>query len=391
MMHHQSTSFVVAVLGSVALLASRAAAWEEDTLDNPPSAFRTCSPLTVKADTPFLVKAVNYTRYHDTLGSGTFDPDTRWNSLQVQLARGAGVKPLGCSAAKNTSKCEVTTGPVCVLIDCIPLGQDPGHLTNDGATAITDFVIPGGVPGGAGPDGPWYDLGIVEFNRRETGFKATLANLSVSSWRKKEHYQVNQSSLRYDNGWRGFNVTGMAFDTTGTMDDSGFYPFELQGDAWPGWGLAHVPCAAYPCARRCAHEALGTKFEEDYTRADYAKAQACIDQCEGVDNVVNFCPDAYGGKQQVIDPKALGLDSQAALDAYLPDGCAKNERLAFPAAASSYAASMASKTALPSSTSSATSAPTGSSDASGNRVARGRTVLALAGFAALMVQAVPGL
>ncbi|KAK6822837.1 hypothetical protein PG987_014382 [Apiospora arundinis] len=382
---HQSTSVVAALLGSVALLVSpAAAALDSSELDDPSVSFRTCSPLSVKADTPFLVKAVNYTRYHDTLGGGAFDPDAQWNSLQVYLAVTAGNKSLGCSHAQNPAKCDVpTTAPVCVLIDCIPLNQDPRHLSNGGATEVTDFVIPGGVPGGAGPDGPWYDLAITEFARHATGYRATLANLSATEWRKPELYGGNSSSLRYDNGWRGFNLTDMdpkALD--GTFENTGFYPYELQGHPWPG--LHRVPCAAYPCARKCANAALGTKFEAEWTRADYANARSCIDKCEGVDTVVNFCPDAYGGKQQVIDPQALGLDSQAALAAYVPDGCAVFQAEAFPAAAASYSASMASKTSSPSSASSATASPTGKSGASGNANVRDGVTAALAVFTVTM-------
>ncbi|KAK8015503.1 hypothetical protein PG991_008391 [Apiospora marii] len=383
---HSHTPSLTALLGSAALLISRAAA-DCCTLDDPIGPFRMCSPQSVKAETPFLVKAINYTRYHDTLGGGTFDPDARWNSLQVELARASGGygDALGCSAAENPAKCSVTSGPVCVLIDCLPLNRDAARATNGGKTQITDFVVPGGIPAGAGPSGAWYDLASTRFDRYETGFKATLANLTASSWRKTL-YGSNQSSLQYDNNWQGFNLTDMlpTADLEGTVDGTGFYPFELQGDPWPGFQLHTVPCAAYPCARKCAHAAFGTKYESDYTAADRAKATACIDQCPGIDTVVNYCPDVDGGKPQVITPKELGLDSQAALDAYVPDGCARNEGEAFPQAAASYRASMASKTALPSSTSSATATPTGKSDARGG--SEGCRVAALAAFAAMVVK-----
>lgn len=386
-----SHAYLAALLGSAALLVSRAAA-DCCTLDDPIGSFRSCSPLSAKADTPFLVKAINYTQYHDTLGGGTFDPDTRWNSLQVELARTSGKygELLGCSAAKNPAKCSVTGGPVCVLIDCLPLNQDAAHATNGGKTQITDLVVAGGIPAGAGPSGAWYDLASTRFDRHETGFKATLANLTVSGWRKPEQYFSNQSSLQYDNNWSGFNLTGMSTadtaDTAGTVDGSGFYPFELQGDSWPGFQLHIVPCAAYPCARKCAHAAFGAKFEEDYTAADRAKATACIDKCEGIDTVVNYCPDVDGGKPQVITPQELGLDSQSALDAYVPDGCARYEDAAFPQAAASYSASMASKTALATSTPSATATPTGKSGAHGG--SEGCRVAALVAFAAMVVKVV---
>ncbi|KAK8091917.1 hypothetical protein PG997_002278 [Apiospora hydei] len=381
-MHHYAP-----FLAAASLLVTRAAA-DCCTLDDPIGPFRTCSPLATKAETPFLVKAVNYTQYRDTLGGGTFDPNPRWNSLQVMLARASGGPsgPLGCSAAKDPSKCTVTSGPVCVLIDCVPLTQDAAHATNGGKTQITDLVIAPGVPAGAGPDGPWYDLASTEFDRHATGHAATLANLSASAWRKTL-YGGNQSSLQYDNNWTGFNLTGMTSAPDGTSGgDSGFYPFELQGQPWPDFDLRKVPCGAYPCARRCAHEAFGAKFESDYTPADLAKARACIDQCEGVDAVVNYCPDVYGGKQQVITPQELGLDSQAALDAYVPDGCARWETAAFPAAAASYSASMTSKTALPSPTSSTAAPKDKSSSASGG--AEGFRLAVLAAFTIMMVNVV---
>ncbi|KAK7960794.1 hypothetical protein PG988_012008 [Apiospora saccharicola] len=382
---HSYTSYLTALLGSAALLVSPAAA-DCCTLDDPINSFRSCSPLSVKADTPFLVKAINYTQYSDTLGGGKFDPDTNWNSLQVELARGSGSisDPLGCSFAKNKAKCTVTTGPVCVLIDCVPLAQDAAHATNGGKTVITDFVIPGGIPAEAGPSGSWYDLASTQFDRYETGFKATLANLTASVWRKTL-YGSNQSSLQYDNNWRGFNLTDISTaDAKDTADGSGFYPFELQGDPWPGFELHTVPCAAYPCARKCAHAAFGTKFQDDYTTADIAKATACINKCEGVDKVVNYCPDVDGGKSQVITAKELGLDSQAALDAYVPDGCARSEGAAFPQAAASYSASMAAKTASASSTSSPTATPTGKSGARGG--SEGCRAVALAAFAGMMLK-----
>ncbi|KAK8076623.1 hypothetical protein PG994_003895 [Apiospora phragmitis] len=373
-MHHYPSVLAAALL----LLASRAAA-DCCTLDDPIGSFRTCSPLAAKADAPFLVKAINYTRYRDTLGGGTFDADPRWGSLQVMLARASGGPSdrLGCSAARDPAKCDVTLGPVCVLIDCVPLDRDLGHATNGGKTQITDFVVAPGVPAGAGPDGPWYDLASTEFDRHATGYTATLANLSASVWRKTL-YGGNQSSLQYDNNWTGFNLTGMLSMNDGTNgggEDSGFYPFELQGQPWPSFDLRHVPCAAYPCARRCAHAAFGSKFESDYTASDLANAKACIDQCKGIDNIVNYCPDE------------LGLDSQAALDAYVPDGCARYEGAAFAAAAASYSAAMASKTALPSSTSS-DAVPTDKKSGGASRGNEGRGVVALAAFAALAVKVV---
>ncbi|KAK8022377.1 hypothetical protein PG993_013144 [Apiospora rasikravindrae] len=385
---HSYTSVLTALLGSAALLVPRAAA-DCCTLDDPIGPFRTCSPLATKAETPFLVKAVNYTRYRDTLGGGTFDPNPRWNSLQVMLARATSGPndPLGCSAAKDPSKCTVTSAPVCVLIDCVPLNQDDGHATNDGKTQLTDLVVAPGVPAGAGPDGPWYDLASTEYDRHETGPHATLANLSASAWRKTL-YGGNQSSLQYDNNWLGFNLTGMSSPSSmnGTNGGSGFYPFELQGHPWPDFDLRKVPCGAYPCARRCAHAALGSKFEADYTPADLAEARACIDQCAGVDAVVNYCPDVYGGKRQVITPQELGLDSQAALDAYVPDGCARWERAAFPAAAASYSASMASKTARPSPTSSAATSKEDKSSSSASGRGEGCRLAALTALTALMVK-----
>lgn len=290
------------------------------TTDDPISPFRTCSPLVATADSPFLVKAINYTRYHDDLGEGRFDPDERWDSVAVWLARRTNRQ---CS--NDVTGC-VVTGPVCKLIDCFPLSQNASRATNNGGTLISDFVV--SVPGGAGPDGAYYDLATSEFDRHDGS-----ADFTKSVWRTIP-YANNASSLRYDNNFLGFNVTG-----TQKQDDTnadGFYPFELSDShSWPSFSLHEVPCSAYACARRCIHQSW---LESSI---DIETAKACIDDCDGVDDIVNYCPDV-GGVSLPISYQDLGLDSPEALDSYVPDGCAKYEGAAFPEAYSAYSASLAS-------------------------------------------------
>ncbi|KAH6643400.1 hypothetical protein BKA67DRAFT_587609 [Truncatella angustata] len=307
---------IVAVLSALVRLASA----ECCTVDDPIGPFRTCSPVVAAADTPFLVKAINYTRYHDDLGGGTFDPDERWDSVAVWLARQSNrVCP------EDETFC-VVSGPVCKLIDCFPLSQDASRATNNDGTLISDFVV--SIPGGAGPNGAYYDLASSLFDRHD-GSK----DFTKSVWRTIP-YASNASSLEYDNNWRGFNMTGTE-NLNGTNND-GFYPFEVaDSHSWPSFDLLEVPCSAYACARRCVHEAWSG------TSVDVHTAKACIDNCEGVDDVVNYCPDV-GGEPLTIDPKVLGLSSEKALEAYLPDGCVMYEGAAFPEAHASYVASTAS-------------------------------------------------
>ncbi|KAI1852820.1 hypothetical protein JX266_002361 [Neoarthrinium moseri] len=297
-----------------------AASAECCTIDDPIGPFRTCSPIVANADTPFLVKAINYTRYHDDLGGGRFDPDENWNSITVWLA-----KQTNRQCPDDESFCTVS-GPVCKLIDCFPLSQDASRATNDGGSLISDLLV--SVPGGAGPDGAWYDLASSMFDRHHDS-----KDFTTSVWRTVP-YANNASSLHYDNNWSGFNLTGMQAQE-GTNED-GSYPYEVaDSHAWPSFDLHEVPCRAYACARRCVNEAWsGTSIDVDM-------AKSCIDKCEGVDDVVNYCPDV-GGQSLTIAPEDLGLDSQEALNEYLPDGCARYEGAAFPEAYSIYSASSAS-------------------------------------------------
>jgi hypothetical protein len=231
-------------------------------------------------------------------------------------------------------------GPVCKLIDCFPLSQDPSRATNNGGSLISDLVV--SVPGGAGPDGAYYGLASSLFARHDGS-----TNFTKSVWRTTS-YASSASSLEYDNDWFGFNVTGTQ-KQEGTNDD-GFYPFEVADyDSWPSFELHKVPCRAYACARRCVHDASSG------ASLDVEAAEACIDECEGVDDIVNYCPDV-GGESLAIAPDDLGLLSQDALDAYVPDGCARFEKAAFPEAYASYSASIASASSSRSATSSATAA-----------------------------------
>lgn len=347
MRHHVS---VTALLGGLLAILTRSAKADCCTVDDPIGPFRTCSPRVAAANKPFLVKAINYTRYHDDLGGGTFDPDPRWDSAAVWLAV---VSNRACPDDDDSFGCNVS-GPVCKLIDCMPLSQDASAATNGGGTILTDLVAT--VPAGAGPDGAYYDLATSLYARHD-GSK----DLTRSSWRTV-NYADNSSSLQYDNNWIGFNVTGMQPYPAGT-DRDGFFPYELSdSNVWPGFDLHEVPCRAYACARRCVNDAWSG------TAVDYDAAETCIDGCDGVDDVVNYCPDV-GGDALVVAPADLGFDSQDELDAYVPDGCVVYESAAFPSQYASYSASVASASsaALASSTSATAAQATASSGASGSR------------------------
>jgi hypothetical protein len=332
---------VIALLGVLAPLTSA----ECCTIDDPIGPFRTCSPLVTAADTPFLVKAINYTRYHDDLGGGRFDPDERWDSVTVFLTRNS-----DRVCASDETFC-ATNGPVCKLIDCLPMSQDETRATNNGGTLITDFVV--SIPAGAGPDGAYYDLASSLFSRHD-GSK----NFSQSVWRTIP-YANNASSLQYDNNWIGFNMTGMQkLNGTG---DSGFFPFEVaDSDSWPSFDLHKVPCRAFACTRSCVNDASASGT------LDVKQATACIDECEGVDDVVNYCPDV-GGTALTITPQDAGLGSQAALDAYVPNGCARYEDAAFPEAHASYVASVSAARASSTSATASAAPATASSGAIGAR------------------------
>ncbi|KAK6196605.1 hypothetical protein LQW54_011391 [Pestalotiopsis sp. IQ-011] len=344
MQHHVSVTALL--LGA---LTSRGAA-DCCTVEDPLAPYRYCSQQVVTADTPFLVKGINYTHYHDDLGDGQFDPDPRWDSIAVWLA----AKSNRVCDDEDDSFC-VVSGPVCKLIDCMPLNQDAAHATNHGGTVLTDFVVT--VPGGAGPDGSWYDLASEHFSRHDT-----TRDLTKSVWRQIR-YADNSSGLNYDNNYEGFNMTGMQL-LEGSQDD-GFFPYETSTeDLWPGFDLREVPCSAYACARGCMNAAW------DGASVDTDAAEACIDQCAGVDDVVNYCPDV-GGEALEIVPEDLGFGSQDDLDSYVPDGCLKWEGPAWPAEYAKYTASImsaasASDAAFASSTSAAAKA-TATSGAVGGR------------------------
>ncbi|KAH8681927.1 hypothetical protein BX600DRAFT_447500 [Xylariales sp. PMI_506] len=339
------------------------------TVDDPIGPFRTCSPLVASPDTPFLVKAINYTRYHDDLGGGSFDPDPNWNSVAVWLAR---TTNRVCSDDDGTG-C-VVDGPVCKLIDCFPMSQDASSATNDGGTIISSFLLT--VPGGSGPDGSYYDLASSLFDRHDGS-----SNFTQSSWRTVP-YLGGASSLEYDNNFLGFNMTQMP-KQNGTNQD-GFYPFELATeDSWPAFDLHNVPCRAYPCARLCVQDAFSG------SSVDVKSATACINQCEGVDDIVNYCPDV-GGTELVITPQDVGLSSQDALDAYLPDGCARYEGAAFPEAYASYSASVASASsaARASSTSTIAAQSTANSGAISPRREAAKAAAVVVGIVPIVVKVI---
>lgn len=319
-----ATFFTVLLLGTFAPLVTADCC----TVDDPIADFRQCSSQVVQADKQFLVKAINYTRYHDDLGGGRFDPNPAWNSIAVWLARDSNRQ-----CEPGDSSCNVS-GPVCKLIDCLPLCQTSDCASLGGGVVITNFTT--SIPSGVGPDGHYYDLATMRFDR----FNTTKI-LTESSWRQ-DSYQDSSSSLQYDNNYIGFNMTDMT-PQDGT-DASGFYPFELNDDfghSWPTFELREVPCRAYACARKCVNVAVGNTPASQASKSAIQQAKSCIDQCEGVDDIVNYCPD-LGGTKQTITPQQIGLNSQAAFDSYIPDGCVVAESAAFPAAYASYSSSTAS-------------------------------------------------
>ena len=109
-------------------------------LDNPVSSQRSCTNNSVRANTPFLVKSINYTKY-DASSNLDFNLEP-YNALTVFLGR---------STLRPGSKgdwCKVIF-PVCRMIECVPIVQDSEAATNDGKTIITDFLAE--IPGDAFP------------------------------------------------------------------------------------------------------------------------------------------------------------------------------------------------------------------------------------------------
>jgi hypothetical protein len=307
-------------------------------LDDPIFYFRQCSNTSVEADRPFLVKAINYTLYDGGSLGPVYDPSTNTlNAMRIMLARNT-LRP-DCTG----DWCELS-GPVCKLIDCLPLNQDPRTATNDGATIITNFAVQ--IPADAGPDGAYYDLA------------AGLYNLDSPS-------SSDGPGLQYDNNYYGFNLTNSA-PQNGT-NEAGFYDFEVHpieesyDSSWP-YGLDIVPCAAYGCARSCVNQHY-PKPKGDYdvfgdprfTKDDFKAVKDCIAACPGADAVTNFCP-SQGGEAQELSSTSLGLSE--GLDTHIPDGCVRYEGETWPEASASLSASIASASSASWASYSATAYPT---------------------------------
>lgn len=296
-------------------------------LDDPISFNRMCTNNSVRADTPFLVKSINYTQYTDTFA---YDPvNNPWNALTIFLARSTrrpGCEGTGCSLM----------GPVCRLIECLPLVQDPTAATNNGKTIITDFLAE--IPGDAGPDGAYYNIAATLFNTQNYGFAIPyVSNNSTDA----NYYN---SSLKYANNWGDFNVTDTK-PQPGTNQD-GFYDFEVNpipesyDDSWPVY-LATVPCPAYGCARACVNEL----YPKDIHTADaFIPVEQCIGACPGMDTYINYCPD-LGGQEQDFSRFGAETGLGNVWKDFIPDGCAQYEGEAFPKAAASLSASLASASA----------------------------------------------
>lgn len=312
-------------------------------LDDPISFERSCTNNSVRADTPFLVKSINYTQYHDEDASDLIT--NPWNALTVFLARSTlrpGCEGTGC----------ILMGPVCRLIECLPLNQDPATATNNGKTIITDFLTE--IPGDAGPDGDYYNLAITMFNTQNCG----LAIPYVMNNSTNENFY--NSSLRYANNWGSFNVTNTK-PQTGT-NQAGFYDFEVNpiaesfDDSWPAY-LAMVPCPAYGCARACVNEL----YPKDVQATDaFTAVEECIGKCPGMDTYINYCPD-LGGKEQDLTQFGVETGLGDGWKDFVPSGCARYEGEAFPKAAASLSASLASASASAAATRTTTSASATSS------------------------------
>lgn len=312
-------------------------------LDNPISYERMCTNNSVRADTPFLVKSINFTKYTDTFA---FDPvNNPWNAVTIFLARST-LRP-DCDG----DWCELM-GPVCRLIECLPFVQDPKAATNDGKPIITDFLAQ--IPGDAGPDGGYYNLASTLFNTQNFG----LAIPYVMNNSTDENF--SNSSLRYANNWGSFNLTNSK-PQSGTNQD-GFYDFEVNpiaesyDDSWPAY-LATVPCPAYGCARACVNEL----YPKDVLATDaFTAVETCIGACPGMDTYINYCPD-LGGKEQDLSTFDVETGLGDGWKDFVPDGCVQYEGEVFPKAAASRSASLASSSSASSTASrTATAASTSS-------------------------------
>lgn len=258
--------------------------------------YHMCTTESVEADRPLLVKVVQ---------NATVNVDSGWDSVRVMLA-------------KHANYSGAVSGPVCTLIDCMPMDA-------------SDFTVI--IPASVGPSGSFYDLSWELYYSKDIDIPT--------------QYNHNMSTLGYTNGWNGFTL----YNANGT-----FYPFESSprrreyNSAWP-WGLAIVPCEAYACARVCIDRYYADLSE---TLADYTQTEDCIKECPNIDDRRNNCPNA-GGSTHVPEVDASSV----------PNGCVKRYPEAFPAAAASAsaasvaAASASSATETPSIPSSSSSSSTG--------------------------------
>ncbi|KAK5046849.1 hypothetical protein LTR84_007203 [Exophiala bonariae] len=282
-------------------------------LDNPKWFQPLCTNNSVRANTPFLVKSINYTEYDSTSNLDfILEP---YNALTVFLGRST-LRP-GCKG----DWCGVIC-PVCRMIECVPIVQDPEAATNDGKTIITDFLAE--IPADAGPDGAYYNVAVTMFNTQK--FRPTSDSTDY----------VN-STVHGVNNHGALNVT----DTTpqsGTNKD-GFYNFEVNPvtenveESWPS-SLEMVPCPAYGCARACVNEL----YPKDPSNPENLKAvQTCIGACPGMDTYLNYCPD-LGGREQDFSQFGVETGLGDSWKDFVPSGCSEFEGDAFPQAAASFSA-----------------------------------------------------
>jgi len=267
----------------------------------------------VRANTPFLVKSINYTKY-DATSNLDFNLEP-YNALTVFLGRST-LRP-GCKG----DWCKVIF-PVCRMIECVPIVQDSEAATNDGKTIITDFLAE--IPGDAGPDGAYYNLVTTKFNTQNFGLESN----------GDSHFNSTPMGA---NDFGVLNVT----DTTpqsGT-NKNGFYDFEVNpiaeslDESWPAY-LDMVPCPAYGCARACVNEL----YPEDISDPEHFTAvQTCIGACSGMDTYINYCPD-LGGKEQDFSQFGVETGLGDNWKDFVPSGCSEFEGDAFPQAAASFSA-----------------------------------------------------
>lgn len=235
--------------------------------------YHICTNETVEADRSLLVQVAQ---------NATVNKDSGWDSVRVMLA-------------KYTNYSDTVLGPVCTLIDCIPIDAPAFSVV---------------IPANAGPSGTFYSLSWELYSSKDIDIPI--------------QYNHNMSTLGYSRGWNyGFTLSNA---------NGSFHPFEgnpRPTDYHHPWltRLSRTPCEAYACVRVCIDQYYADSSE---TRTDYMYIQDCVQECANVEARRNNCPNA-GGFTHVPE-----LDTS-----FVPDSCARWHPKAFPAAAASASAASA--------------------------------------------------